>query len=1227
MADLLQLDIKSVEVSKFPRQGNLINNYVPLKNLLANTNTTSDFSINDFNTEELLYDHQNPVNIDIQNYPDGSVNLIINDDQHAPTLINTRFSTAENDTFIVPDHEGNKDTSLYDENNLQLDVSLYKTINQIPIIEFNGLEENGNLPCGTYHFYFKLKDNDNNETDFVGESSSVVCHIGKLNDPFSIRMGMEDENSEKSVLFTLSKLDSTYDYVQVYYSRVTSGEDGSDLISYFKILDDFPIKNSICQIQIFGKEPKQSITQTDLNPLYYYCDHVKTQAICQNRLFFGNVQEQYVDYETLKQLAWNIYPTINNADTIGNIDYLYNDVSTHNSYSYYNVKNIYNFTGYWPEEYYRFGIVFILNNYSLSSVFNVRGRSLNDPFALPVDIQHINYNDNGFILDSNNKPYDFDNIHGVCQFPKETQILNQLIGVQFQVPKNVLKKLEEMNIRGYFFVRQQRTPIILGQGIAIGKTNNNYGNIPVIKDGTINSYFAESFLNKKINIRGEYTVQERAVVQIPEERIDIKAAIVPEAVVREPLYNQIFLGQNFHYDIIGQALNAVGFSRVQKYRYYTNTAAVNQNRNNTSGITTFLNMPSGIKIKTNGTDYYSSQAGFAEDVSTFISVLKDWKHEGNNNVQLGGEAKKSYTNTNLGECVPFDLKRDQVIRGVFGAYVGLGDNELRFGDVFNIRKESYNPNDKTWRDQQIITRSYNKSSYHSISDRIELNTKDSQIHNCYRGDCYICPFTHRIFRNHIDPELPTNDDIVDASSWNDNFLVISKMKFEDKESPTGYRFINEIIPLYKARNKWYIDENGLPHNLEKKGVANMFASLFTLGLSNLQYNEKVSKNAESIWEQDLAELQWGSDGSNVAILLPNDSKFAKAGGLGETFGMPNTWYEYGIKKISRSDINSIGLGHWLTVFVRSNINLCMRDINKYQLSEKIIFNKERGFYPLYPLSLSSEYKLPESQLINGACNTSLSSKNYHILPDMPYIKQQYDTRIVFSDVYNGGWKNGFRVFQSKNYQDMPKTYGALVKLVESGGNLVGVMEHGIIQIPVNERSVAAAGAGGAAYINTDIVLPQNPMVLSDAHGSIWQNSVLKSPSGLIYGVDTSTKKIWRLSQNGFEIISDHIIGKYLNDNINLKEWEKACEIGFRDVKTHYNAFKKDVMFIFYNDNIQWNLCYNEEIGKFVTFYSWAPSFSTNINHTYMSLDLEDSRNYINTLYNFNRTDFYKTYKN
>jgi hypothetical protein len=33
------------------------------------------------------------------------------------------------------------------------------------------------------------------------------------------------------------------------------------------------------------------------------------------------------------------------------------------------------------------------------------------------------------------------------------------------------------------------------------------------------------------------------------------------------------------------------------------------------------------------------------------------------------------------------------------------------------------------------------------------------------------------------------------------------------------------------------------------------------------------------------------------------------------------------------------------------------------------------------------------------------------MPEMPYIKQQYDTRLMYSDVYNGGFKNGFRIFR------------------------------------------------------------------------------------------------------------------------------------------------------------------------------------------------------------------------
>ena len=40
--------------------------------------------------------------------------------------------------------------------------------------------------------------------------------------------------------------------------------------------------------------------------------------------------------------------------------------------------------------------------------------------------------------------------------------------------------------------------------------------------------------------------------------------------------------------------------------------------------------------------------------------------------------------------------------------------------------------------------------------------------------------------------------------------------------------------------------------------------------------------------------------------------------------------------------------------------------------------------------------------------------------------------------------------------------------------------------------------------------------------------------------------------------------KFLNDNISLTEKELTPILGIRNVKTHYNAFKRDVMFTFYD---------------------------------------------------------------
>nr|DAF44565.1 MAG TPA: hypothetical protein [Podoviridae sp. ct8Lf7] len=83
--------------------------------------------------------------------------------------------------------------------------------------------------------------------------------------------------------------------------------------------------------------------------------------------------------------------------------------------------------------------------------------------------------------------------------------------------------------------------------------------------------------------------------------------------------------------------------------------------------------------------------------------------------------------------------------------------------------------------------------------------------------------------------------------------------------------------------------------------------------------------------------------------------------------------------------------------------------------------------------------------------------------------------------------------------------------------------------------------------------------------------------------------------------------EFLNNNITLGERELTPKIGIRNVKTVYNAFKRDVLFTFYDNTYGfeekvWNLCWNELLEKFITFYSWVPSHMENINNIPFSFD-------------------------
>lgn len=1096
--ELIDLEFPTLSLSYYLNQirpyGNIVYEYNPLRNYRLSSDTVINGelveagSIVDLDTDGFNFSLNNPLEIDAQSSYDGSVNLIFNDNRNIPRLINSRFSVLQNNTYEVVDRIGNNDTNLYDSEQFDLDTSLYKRVNTIPTITFNSVLPSGNLKVGNYVIYIKYADADGNETDFVGESGIISCFIGGDRDPFSIDGGFRDQLANKSISLTVSDIDSSYDYIKVYYTRSTSDVDSNRIVTAHEINRKFPVRNNSCNVIITGSEETKDIPVSDINIQYSIIDKAKSQTVCQNMLFLGNSCKPDMMYKDLSDISLRLLPYLIESDSerfIGKTSCDYSDLSDQSySHEYYNTLNIYNKVGYWNEEIYRFGVVYIMKDGSLSPVYNIRGKNGIPKFE---ELQSAYLQSDLWKYENNEKvrnyiPIDestfdvsgtsyLENAKGVLRINTDSDS-RKVYGIGVAIPTEVSEYLNTL-VQGLFIVRQKRIPTILAQAYVMPRDLE--AEVPLINYG--GSYIAERFLDNDRKLNESYLPRLYTISDMARVNRSAKVAICPEYDVRQSYFNHLFTGTEYVVRKADIQPSMTTLSRdIYNDRYYYVDSYYGRREEQFSRA----------KI-----------IGVGDNVP--IAAVEDYNFRGR-----AGEAEEGFRFRYI-ESKNKEKEATNLIRGAYSPYLGIIGDQVTIGSIINIYIPGYS---EAQMSTYFNTRYEDNSPYYSVSSRLSLANIDSllslqkagddlytYIVPCYRGDCYICNFTHRLNRNFQDPSAPTNDEVVDENTWKDNYDT-----------------------------------------------------------------ENTENNA----------------------------------------------------KINRGDVNAIQLGSWITFKVCSSYNLSIRSLDPSYPTEEGLTGLKRGFYPLQELSPAGATKIPESSVINGGYSSTTSEKQAFTLPDVPYIKNRFDTRIMYSDISVGdAFKNGFRVFQMTHYRDYPRTYGGIMKMIELFGNILCIFEHGIALIPVNERAVAGEGSGGNVFINTSNVLPENPKMLSDTYGTQWPESVVQTPY-FVYGVDTVGKKIWRTNGDQFEIISDFKIQEFLNENITLSEREMTPIIGVRNVKGHYNAFKQDVMFTFYDDlygfeEKVWNICYNEVMQKFVTFYSWVPSYSANIDNIYFSFNRDTSK--------------------
>lgn len=1096
--ELIDLEFPTLSLSYYLNQirpyGNIVYEYNPLRNYRLSSDTVINGelveagSIVDLDTDGFNFSLNNPLEIDAQSSYDGSVNLIFNDNRNIPRLVNSRFSVLQNNTYEVVDRIGNNDTNLYDSEQFDLDTSLYKRVNTIPTITFNSVLPSGNLKVGNYVIYIKYADADGNETDFVGESGIISCFIGGDRDPFSIDGGFRDQLASKSISLTVSDIDSSYDYIKVYYTRSTSDVDSNRVVTAHEIDRKFPVRNNSCNVIITGSEETKDIPVSDINIQYSIIDKAKSQTVCQNMLFLGNSCKPDMMYKDLSDISLRLLPYLIESDSerfIGKTSYDYSDLSDQSySHEYYNTLNIYNKVGYWNEEIYRFGVVYIMKDGSLSPVYNIRGKNGIPKFE---ELQSAYLQSDLWKYENNEKvrnyiPIDestfdvsgtsyLENAKGVLRINTDSDS-RKVYGIGIAIPTEVSEYLNTL-VQGLFIVRQKRIPTILAQAYVMPRDLE--AEVPLINYG--GSYIAERFLDNDRKLNESYLPRLYTISDMARVNRSAKVAICPEYDVRQSYFNHLFTGTEYvvRKADIQPSMTTLSRDIYNDRHYYVDSYYGRREE-----------QFSRAKI-----------IGVGDNVP--IAAVEDYNFRGR-----AGEAEEGFRFRYI-ESKNKEKEATNLIRGAYSPYLGIIGDQVTIGSIINIYIPGYS---EAQMSTYFNTRYEDNSPYYSVSSRLSLANIDSllslqkagddlytYIVPCYRGDCYICNFTHRLNRNFQDPSAPTNDEVVDENTWKDNYDT-----------------------------------------------------------------ENTENNA----------------------------------------------------KINRGDVNAIQLGSWITFKVCSSYNLSIRSLDPSYPTEEGLTGLKRGFYPLQELSPAGATKIPESSVINGGYSSTTSEKQAFTLPDVPYIKNRFDTRIMYSDISVGdAFKNGFRVFQMTHYRDYPRTYGGIMKMIELFGNILCIFEHGIALIPVNERAVAGEGSGGNVFINTSNVLPENPKMLSDTYGTQWPESVVQTPY-FVYGVDTVGKKIWRTNGDQFEIISDFKIQEFLNENITLSEREMTPIIGVRNVKGHYNAFKQDVMFTFYDDlygfeEKVWNICYNEVMQKFITFYSWVPSYSANIDNIHFSFNRDTSK--------------------
>lgn len=1147
-----------------------------------------------------------PLSVEIKEEADRSVNIYFTDRLNPVRVINSGFKFEEDSTYTLKEE-------VYSENNFEDTINLNQNTDEVLFVDLDSQTSGGSLESGMYFYHFRYVSSTGDKTPIVATSNPVVVYNLKGNTIMKSMISSEfgDTNEANSVTtddaffetdtqtnLALSHVDTSYDSIEVIVEH-RYGHKYANKTIYS--LDEFEITGDSMIINHNGVEPKDFlVAESELKEIYstfYIANDLKQLdgrlLACNSKDPIGSDEFNYLkNYASRIKLNYNLevftsdqeeFKTYieDDGDNPRGIYTNFSQIMDDSNGGYRDATNVYYHLGYWPGESYQFGLQYKFKNGYVSPIF------------LPEGVDLFDIND----LDPPT------NNNGVLRFPSRAFISH----------------LENAS-------NEQRSV----------KVTFEFPDLDEFDGVDINTLDADDQLKKLSN---EFIKEN--ILAVRGARCDRKEDAIAQSYLI-PTFSYPFArwGRAGVYDIFEVFNDAYNYNTSTWDQVVTRTDYINDEEN----LISVAPMPLGY---IDGMNKFANRDGYAAMMSKHLRDPYRYGLYGSDITLNFNEISSRYN----GKPMSFEivgiarLQMSDLLQVLYGdsgappAYAMYKDSHnslpvspcmIKTYDIIKLSSNEISAN-----------RTIKGKVYRVYANQFTRNNRFASLIRAerYEGGIKVSgapqEWIHPVenaFNEYMGFHVDQEQDWGDIDYFNNT--EISVLEGDANEIGSSYHLASQDAMPIKSD----IDQRSQLYLLRKDdGMGGETDEVEYTG-TGACYIVNIYKGDQGHFQGDIASLytqsnkrkfypisQWMSvDNTNEHSIDDffldgtREVPFAVGDNFQGIFYRKISWGNYKVEEEESKPYANSGI--LLQMFIDSNNNPYSRtrDLVNVNEGDKIPEGNMRSYFPVYTDNINDQTNgrqyntsLNQGEDGNAPINDNLYqySKKYFVeesdtkdyggsittgsvsnvnLDDVRIIQNEFPVRVWYSPKQIAGSPiDSYRLFEQLAHVDFDGQYGAAITLKTIGKTLYLIQERAISRLSFNERKMTSID--GDVQLTSDVVLSDFQQVITSDMGSKHRDSVIATDNS-IYGYDANRNKIWKLSSNGLEVISDYKIESFLRE-ISDYYTSKVNTIGSYYVHTFRDYKNAEILFSFKSTedlDKTFTLSYNEALGTFSHYNGFYP---------------------------------------